>query len=103
MIIDIHSHCYKNPLPFVTPFCNPEELISFYNKQGIDKAVLLPVVNSEIYFPQSNFFYENQFFMNIINIPFSRLSKFLQIAFLKCGVFYINKGEYECTERQKKN
>ena len=54
MIIDIHAHCYKNPVPFVTPFCNPEELISFYNKQGIDKGVLLPVVNPEIYFPQSN-------------------------------------------------
>jgi len=54
MIIDIHSHCYKNPVPFVTPFCNPEELIKFYDKEGIDKAVLLPVVNAEIYFPQSN-------------------------------------------------
>ena len=51
MIIDIHSHCYKNPLPFVTPFCNPEELIKFNDKEGIDKAVLLPVVNEEIYFP----------------------------------------------------
>lgn len=38
----------------MTPFCNPEELISFYDKEGIDKAVLLPVVNAEIYFPQSN-------------------------------------------------
>lgn len=54
MIIDIHSHCYKNPVPFVTPFCSPEELIKFYDKEGVDKAVLLPVVNPEIYFPQSN-------------------------------------------------
>jgi predicted TIM-barrel fold metal-dependent hydrolase len=54
MIIDIHSHCYKNPVPFVTPFCNPEELIKINKEMGIDKAVLLPVVNSEIYFPQSN-------------------------------------------------
>jgi len=54
MIIDIHAHCYKNPVPFVTDFCNPEELIAFYDRQGIDKGVLLPVVNSEIYFPQSN-------------------------------------------------
>ena len=54
MIIDIHSHCYKYPVPFVTPFCNPEELIKFYDKEGVDKAVLLPVVNNEIYFPQSN-------------------------------------------------
>ena len=53
MIIDIHSHCYKNPLPFVTPVCNPEELIKKYDELGIDKAVLLPFVNAEIYFPQS--------------------------------------------------
>jgi len=53
MFIDIHSHCYKNPLPFVTPFANPEELIALYDRMGVDKAVLLPVVNSEIYFPQS--------------------------------------------------
>jgi predicted TIM-barrel fold metal-dependent hydrolase len=53
MIIDIHSHCYKNPVPFVTPFCNPEELIKINKEMGIDKAVLLPVVNPEIYLPQS--------------------------------------------------
>ena len=53
MIIDIHSHCYKHPLPFVTPFYDPERLVKTYDKLGIDKAVLLPVVNPEIYFPQS--------------------------------------------------
>lgn len=53
MIIDIHSHAYKNPVPFVTPFCSPEELIAKYDEMGIDKAVLLPVVNPEIYFPQA--------------------------------------------------
>ena len=53
MIIDIHSHVYKNPLPFITPFCNPEELIQKYDEMGIDKAVLLPVVNPEIYVPQA--------------------------------------------------
>ena len=53
MIIDIHSHCYKHPLPFVTRFFDPEELIKKYDELGIDKAVLLPVVNAEIYFPQS--------------------------------------------------
>ena len=53
MIIDIHAHCYKNPLPFVTPFCDPSELLKFYEKEGIDKGVLLPVVNPEIYFPQA--------------------------------------------------
>ena len=30
MIIDIHAHCYKNPVPYVADFCNPEELIAFY-------------------------------------------------------------------------
>ncbi len=52
-IIDIHSHVYKHPLPFVTPFYDPETLIRTYDKLGITKAVLLPVVNPEIYFPQS--------------------------------------------------
>lgn len=53
MIIDIHSHVYKHPLPFVTPFYDPEQLIAAYDHAGIDKAVLLPVVSPEIYFPQS--------------------------------------------------
>lgn len=53
MIIDIHSHCYKHPLPFVTPFYDPERLIKTYDEIGVTKAVLLPVVNPEIYFPQS--------------------------------------------------
>ena len=53
MIIDIHSHVYKHPLPFVTRFLTPEELIKTYDNLGIDKAVLLPVVSPEIYFPQS--------------------------------------------------
>ncbi len=53
MIIDIHSHVYKYPNGFVTRFLNPEELIARYDEAGIDKAVLLPVVNPEIYLPQS--------------------------------------------------
>ena len=53
MVIDIHSHVYKHPLPFVTRFFDPEELIAKYDELKIDKAVLLPVVNPEIYFPQS--------------------------------------------------
>ena len=53
MIIDIHSHCYKHPLPFVTPFYDPERLIKTYDEIGVTKAVLLPVVSPEIYFPQS--------------------------------------------------
>ena len=53
MIIDIHSHCYLHPLPYVTRFYSPEELIAKNRELGIDKAVLLPVVSPEIYFPQS--------------------------------------------------
>ncbi|MBQ2714829.1 MAG: amidohydrolase family protein [Clostridia bacterium] len=53
MIIDIHAHVYKHPLPYVTRFLDPEELIARYDEEGVDKAVLLPVVNNEIYFPQS--------------------------------------------------
>jgi len=52
-IIDIHSHVYKHPLPLVTPFFDPDLLIKTYDKIGVTKAVLLPVVNPEIYFPQS--------------------------------------------------
>ena len=53
MIIDIHSHCFRHPYPFVTRFCNPEELVKRNAELGIDKAVLLPVVSPEIYLPQS--------------------------------------------------
>ncbi len=53
MIIDIHSHAYKHPTPFVTRFLTGEELIAKYDEAGVDKAILLPVVNPEIYLPQS--------------------------------------------------
>ena len=54
MFIDIHAHAYWEPLPFVTQFATPEQLLEVYDALGIEKGVLLPVVNSEIYFPQSN-------------------------------------------------
>ncbi len=54
MFIDIHAHAYWKPIPFVTHFATPEHLIEVYDKLGIEKGVLLPVVNPEIYFPQSN-------------------------------------------------
>lgn len=54
MYIDIHSHAYWKPLPFVTKFFTPEELIKAQDKNGIEKGVLLPVVNCEIYLPQTN-------------------------------------------------
>ena len=52
--IDIHAHCYRFPLPFVTRFCNPQELLERYDAHGIEMGALLPVVNSEIYLPQAN-------------------------------------------------
>jgi len=54
MFIDIHAHVYKDPVPFVTKFYNPKQLLESDKELGIEKTVLLPVVNPEIYFPQSN-------------------------------------------------
>ncbi|MBO4491112.1 MAG: amidohydrolase family protein [Lentisphaeria bacterium] len=52
--IDAHAHAYRKPLPFVTRFCTPDELIERYDRYGIEMGALLPVVNSEIYLPQAN-------------------------------------------------
>ena len=52
--IDIHAHAYRRPLPFVTQFHSPDELIACYDRYGIEMGALLPVVNSEIYLPQAN-------------------------------------------------
>ena len=52
--IDIHAHAYRKPNPFVTVFCTAEELIARYDRYGIEAGMVLPVVNSEIYLPQSN-------------------------------------------------
>lgn len=54
MFIDIHAHAYRKPVPFVVRFCTAEELIKRYDELGIEKGVLLPIVNPEIYFPQAN-------------------------------------------------
>ena len=55
MFIDIHSHVYRI-LPIcnscVPPFCTPKQLLERYDKMKVDVAVLLPIVNPEIYFPQ---------------------------------------------------
>lgn len=54
MFIDIHAHVYRYPVPFVVRFPNVSEMLERYDKCGVRKACLLPVVNSEIYFPQAN-------------------------------------------------
>lgn len=54
MFIDIHAHAYRKPIPFVVQFCTAEELIERYDKAGIEKGALLPIVSPEIYLPQAN-------------------------------------------------
>ncbi len=54
MFIDIHAHAYRYPVPFVTKFCSPEELLKRFDELQIEKGVLLPIVSPEIYFPQAN-------------------------------------------------
>ena len=52
MIIDIHAHAYRMRPPGYV-FCEPKELLKRYDELKIDKGVLLPIVNSEIYMPQA--------------------------------------------------
>ena len=55
MLIDIHAHVYRKPTPIMAPpFCSAEELLAYNDRLGIDIAFLLPIVNAEMYFPQSN-------------------------------------------------
>ncbi|HPS89577.1 MAG TPA: amidohydrolase family protein [Methanosarcina vacuolata] len=55
MFIDIHSHAYRIPVHFISEcFCTIEELIARYDEMGVEKCCILPVVNPEIYFPQTN-------------------------------------------------
>ena len=57
MFIDIHGHAYQDPGPPANKFWRfslPEELLKRYREIGIEKAVLLPLVNAEVYLPQSN-------------------------------------------------
>lgn len=54
MFLDFHTHCYRKPVPFVTQFCNIEELLERNAELGIDRCVILPIVNPEIYLPQTN-------------------------------------------------
>ena len=55
MFIDIHAHVYrvKTRIPGTVEFCDPKELLKRYDELKIDKGVLLPIVNPEIYMPQA--------------------------------------------------
>ena len=54
MIIDIHAHAYRKHPFWGDNFCLPHELIALYDKNGITKGALLPIVSPEIYQPQAN-------------------------------------------------
>ena len=54
MFIDMHAHAYWKHPPLWVQFCTPEQLIERYDKAGIEKGVVLPIVSPEIYLPQSN-------------------------------------------------
>ena len=57
MFIDIHGHLVKKPffqVDGLAPFPMPEQLIEFYDYNGIEKGVLMPLVGPEFYPAQSN-------------------------------------------------
>lgn len=57
MVIDIHAHAFRKPflqIDGLPSFPAPEQLIEFYDRAGIDKAVLLPIIGPEFYLPQPN-------------------------------------------------
>ena len=54
MFIDIHAHAYRKSPPIPVEFCTPEQVLERYDKAGIEKGALLPIVSPEIYLPQSN-------------------------------------------------
>ncbi|MBE6957133.1 MAG: amidohydrolase [Ruminococcaceae bacterium] len=54
MFIDIHAHCYKKRVPYFMSWHQPEELIADFDRLDIERGCLLPVVSSEVYFPQTN-------------------------------------------------
>lgn len=57
MFIDLHGHAYRDPYPGPDGkpvFSNPEQLLARYDELGVEKGALLPIVNPEVYLPQSN-------------------------------------------------
>ena len=54
MFIDIHAHAYRRSPPLPVQFCTAEQVIERYDKAGIEKGALLPIVSPEIYLPQAN-------------------------------------------------
>lgn len=56
MFLDVHAHVYRYQYPTpngVELFISPAQLKETYERIGVDCAVLLPIVSSEEYMPQS--------------------------------------------------
>ena len=49
-----HAHAYRFPQKSVCEFCSAEQLLDRWDELGIAKGVVLPIVNPEVYLPQSN-------------------------------------------------
>lgn len=57
MFIDIHAHAYRRPFLQISsakPWPSPAQLVEFYDRIGVEKAVLLPLIGPEFYLPQAN-------------------------------------------------
>lgn len=54
MFIDMHGHAYRKPCPFPNRFATMDEMLAIYDRDGIRRAVLQPLVGPETYLPQSN-------------------------------------------------
>ncbi len=57
MFIDIHAHSYLWPCPKQdgnVQFSTPEQVLEEYDRQNIEKGILLPLIGPECYLPQSN-------------------------------------------------
>ena len=51
-LIDIHVHAYIWPGP--GSFSSAEQVLRRYDSLRIERGVILPIVNPEVYLPQSN-------------------------------------------------
>ncbi len=57
MFIDIHAHAFRKPFLQIenrAPWPTPDQLIEFYDRFEIEKAVLHPLIGPEFYLPQAN-------------------------------------------------
>lgn len=58
MFIDIHAHAYRIVPPALPggamPFPSIDQLVRHYDRIGVEKAVLMPLMGPEFYMPQGN-------------------------------------------------